>query len=58
MPPLIETLILGAYVFAAGAYYFGYKILMLVFELKLLVTNHFRHEVDDLADRIKRLEDR
>jgi hypothetical protein len=51
-------LVIGAYLFAAGSYVFALKVLLLLYPLKKLVTNHHEHRFEDLEKRLDRLEDR
>lgn len=51
-------LVVGAYLFAAGSYVFGLKILLLLYPLKKLVTNHHEHRFEDIEKRINDLEGR
>ncbi len=48
---LLETLILGSYLFTAGAYAFVWRVYR-------IVTNHQEHKLDKLDQRIQRLEQR
>ncbi len=48
------ALIAGAYLFTVGAYLFGWKILMLLLNLRSLVTNHQAGELKQLkADAVR-----
>jgi hypothetical protein len=51
-------LVCGAYVFASGAYLFGWQIVRMLMALKRQVSNHLRHDIDALSDRVSRLEDK
>ena len=51
-------LVVGAYLFAAGSYVFALKILLLLYPLKKLVTNHHEHRFEDIEKRVKELESR
>lgn len=46
----------GAYLFAGGSYLFGWKILTLLWNLRVLVTNHQTTEIAELKRRIAVLE--
>lgn len=50
-------LIVGAYIFAAGAYIFGFKILTMLMGIRRLVSNHHEHRFGDIEKRLDRLED-
>ena len=42
-------LIVGAYIFAAGAYIFGFKILTMLMGIRRLVSNHHEHRFGSSA---------
>lgn len=46
---LLTTLVLGNFVFTAGAYAWAWQ-------LHRLVTNHQRHEIDELKRKVSQLE--
>ena len=50
-------LVVGSYVFAAGAYVFGFLIYKTVTHVRILVTNHQTHRFEDIEKRLDRLED-
>ncbi len=51
-------LVVGAYIFAAGAYVFAFKIYSTLMGIRKIVTNHHEHDLNDLRSRVARLEDR
>ena len=55
--PYLFQIIAGSYLFAAGAYLFGWRILMLLYDVRTLVTNHQVHRFEDIETRLDRLED-
>ncbi|HEX7162143.1 MAG TPA: hypothetical protein VF223_13020 [Trebonia sp.] len=50
---LLVTLILANYAFTAGGYLYTHRIER---RLSTLITNHLRHELDDIQTRLTRLE--
>ncbi len=50
---LLITLILGSYGFTAGGYLYIYRVERRVTNL---ITNHVRHELDAIIDRLDKLE--